>query len=86
MKPSFKEPDSLSAPALAPNSYKQKATKRPISVKLCDVNRPPWEVEMGIRGTYGLLMGKPKSLVRGKVSNSLNPQTMPCPSTKGPDC
>ncbi|GMH65456.1 hypothetical protein TL16_g04203 [Triparma laevis f. inornata] len=44
--------------------------KRPITVKLSDVNRPPWEVEMGIRGTYGLLMGKPKSLVRGDVLNS----------------
>lgn len=65
-EPLKKEASPPPEPALM---YKQKATRRPINVKLSDVNRPPWEVEMGIRGTYGLLMGKPKSLVRGKVSH-----------------
>ena len=62
---------SKPSPSKAPqNTFTQKANKRPITVKLSDVNRPPWEVEMGIRGTYGLLMGKPKSIVRGNVLNS----------------
>ncbi|GMH72392.1 hypothetical protein TrST_g13256 [Triparma strigata] len=62
---------SKPSPSKAPqNTFTQKANKRPITVKLSDVNRPPWEVEMGIRGTYGLLMGQPKSIVRGNVLNS----------------
>lgn len=63
----FSKPPASAAPR---KTFTQKLNKRPITVKLSDVNRPPWEVEMGIRGTYGLLMGKPKSLVRGDVLNS----------------
>jgi hypothetical protein len=45
-------------------------SKRPISVKLSDVNRPPHTIEMAIRGTYGLLLAKPKQDLRGQIVNA----------------